>query len=124
MTRWRNTIEIKDLFNSIETFTKENIVPVSEAIIKKLNKIKTMEITNNLTQEDKDSVDDSLASIIDCFEFIVDLSKMDESKWSEFDFKGNWKEMFNWYINDLYDLGDTFVFTKGAMIRQKFLWVQ
>jgi hypothetical protein len=130
---WRNRIDIKSHFTDKKT-TPEHTVTLCETLIRQLKKIREREVNGNLCDYSKGDVDNKLEEIIDHLEFLRDLAngaipennsegRILESEWADYDFDGDFNDMFNGYMRELYDLGDERVDTT-ANVREKFIWIQ
>jgi hypothetical protein len=125
MAEWRNKITIKEKFED-ET-TPELVEDLCISLIIQLNNIKTRELQNKInpvSEEIQNLIVDSLDECIDHFEFLQQLSNgsIPEDKFDDYGFDGDHEEMFNSYLQELYDLGDKAVATITGKI-QKFIWV-
>jgi len=121
--KWRNKIKVKHLFN--DDTAPEHIAVICDAIIPQLKRIKAIEAKSNLVDDSKNHVDNELEELIGHFEFLKDFAtgEIPESEWSDYDFNGDYKEMFNDYMSELYNLGDRRVLTKFN-VQEKFMWVE
>jgi len=109
ITNWMfETKGIKDIINEPNEDglkDKEICLRATNALIPQLKDIKKKIIASNLKPIDIEYFGDLLDETIDNFEFIIFLDGK-EDEWNNYDFDGNWSEIFNDYLNDLYDLGD------------------
>jgi len=103
MTKWKNTINIKHLFNEDES--KEYVKGICTNIISQLKLIQP-----NIEEESFFS--DELDEMIYLFEDIVEAKEVDC-------YLGKtWCEWFNYRLGELYDLGDAYIAPN-----EKFLWI-
>jgi hypothetical protein len=119
---WRNTISIKNLFED-ET-TPELIVKLCDSLIIQLEKINKKESRSNLTADEKYNISSKIEDIVSNFQFLKELAdgSIPENEWNNYDFDGDYKDLFNGYFSDVYDLGDERVLTTNN-IQEKFMWV-
>lgn len=124
--KWRNKVEIKHLFSK-ET-TPELVNMLCRHLIAQLSKIKDKEdrgTTNPICQDDRFYIINELDMLISNFEFLEDLASggIEEYEWPEYCFDGDFEEMFNGYLSELYDLGDKRVMTVDN-VNEKFIWIE
>jgi len=120
--KWRNKISIKNQFE--DDTTPELIIKLTGSLITQLTKIKDREEISNLTDYSKECVLEELELSIDNFEFLGKLADgtIPKDKWKNYSFNGDFEEIFNDYLEELYDLGDNRVTTNNN-ITEKFLWI-
>jgi len=125
MTNW--LFEIKGIENLLQKeSTVESTLNLCKKLVKELNIIKhTVDNKIDFEEEDKSYIYYTLVEIISNFDFLKDLLNrtIPECEWKDYDFDiYEREEMFNDYLNDLYDLADNyFTLHSGKII--KFLWV-
>ncbi|MCZ2129209.1 MAG: hypothetical protein LC109_02970 [Bacteroidia bacterium] len=120
--KWRNVIVIKHLFQ--DKTTPELIIQLCDSILIQLKKIQEQEAKSNLTETEKWNIDSRIEDILGNFQFLKDFATGDipQSEWEDYNFNGDYQEMFNGYLSELYDLGDERVMTTKNTL-EKFLWV-
>lgn len=116
MANWKHKIEIKSLFE--DDTTPELIVKLCNSLAAQLNPILKKYETSN--EEYADSVYWDLELCVDNFDHLKRLADgtIKEEDWDDYSFKGDFEEMFNDYLEELYDLGDMYIEPNT-----KFLWV-
>jgi hypothetical protein len=97
------TIDIQELF----TAKKADYEALSNSVIRQLKVIKIDSLP--FDEDFKNWLECETAEIVDHFEFLRDLvnGEIPNSEWSSYDFDGNFQSMFNGYLEELYNLGDT-----------------
>jgi len=120
--KWKYSINIKDSFKD-ET-TPELVAELCEKLISQLNKIKEKVAKSNLTEDEKYEKGEEIDDLIGQFEFTRDLANgtISESEWDNYEFDGDFEQLFNDYMSELYDLGDKRVLNVNDEI-EKFIWV-
>ena len=119
---WMYNINIKSDFT--DNSDEKVIALLCDKLIVQLNKIKN-KLSNSLIKSDyKIHFEDKLADIIDNLEFLSMLAKevIPKSEWSEHSFDGNFQSLFNDYMVEIYDLGDSKFTIKNT--EYKFIWVK
>jgi len=118
---WKYSIPItlSDDIEDVDLMSNE-----SNHIIRQLKRIKKSVKNSNLIDDEKNTIDYSLSDIIDKFEFFIELlnGNIHPDDWDDYDFDGNFADMFNNYLTELYDLGDTRVITTNDTI-EKFMLI-
>lgn len=110
---------VKDLIDNSET--KESVFNIVNALVPQLKKIHKELPATNLLDEDKETLADELFEIIDNLEFILSLDGI-EDEWEDYSFNGDWCEILNNTLSDLYDFGDNKPVDKNGT-RRKLLWI-
>lgn len=127
---WKFTIKIKHLLDDTDmTFPSEevrkSVTNKSKSILKELNKLEKNTLNSNLEDDEKQDLESKISDIKSYFEFIINLAGMSEDEWyKNFDyFNGDFQELFNEYLDALYDLCDERVRTKNGK-QVKYCWIQ
>lgn len=121
--KWRNSIEIKDQFTD-ET-TPEIIIRICQSLINQLEYFNKKEaLATDLGDDEKYNIDNMLTEMIDHFSFVQNLADgtIAENTWHNYDFDGDFDELFNDYLSQLYDYADERIITVNN-VSQKFLWI-
>ena len=127
--QWLFSVKLKDLLTD-ENFilpTEENkkkVAELSKNVARRLKRTQKAIENSKIfkDEEDKYSLLDDLDMIINNFEFIVSLATtISDTEWYDFNFDGNFQELFNEYMEELYDFADQRVVTKNGL--EKLLWV-
>ncbi len=120
--KWRNTLTIKNLFQ--DKTTPELIVVLCDSIIRQLKTIWDRESSGNLKDDEKEYIAEGIEELTDHFLFLKELANgtIKKEEWLDFSFDGNYERLFNNYMNELYDLGDTKV-TNNLDVSEKFIWI-
>jgi len=113
---WKYTINIKDNFE--ENTSKKLVVNLSNKIIYQLKRI-IIKINRNLSEDDKYYQNNLIEELIEKFEFIIELTNIKPENYYKYDFNGNFENIFNEGITELYDVGDTLI-EKNT----KFIWIK
>jgi len=126
--KWMYKINVKEFFED-ET-TPELVYKLSKILFTHLQKIKD-------SLESKSDYDESCneyylvnncADLLMNFSFLMSLTgidendKIDESEFEDYGFDGNFENIFNDYLSQLYDLGD-YEFTDKKGKQHRFIWV-
>lgn len=119
---WKYNIQIKHLFE--EKTTKKLIETLCKNLIFQLKKIEKNILKSNLTNDEKEDKLNKISETIDHFDFLKDLSdgSIKEKEWEDYCFDGNFQNLFNDYLSELYDLGDERVMLNSG-ITEKFIWI-
>lgn len=110
---------VKELINGDDT--KESVFNIVNTLVPQLKIIRNKLPKTNLEDDDKESLDNDLFEIIDNLEFITSLDGK-EDEWPDYSFDGNWTELLNNTLYDLYDFGDLKLIDKDGVTR-KLLWI-
>lgn len=119
---WKYNIKIKSHFTSQ---SDEMIVAnLCQILIDKLSPICNNLYNSNFVQDEIDYFSNELEQIIDNFNFLKDLcdGTILEKDFDDFNYEGNYEEMFNGYLTELYDLCDKQIVSKNGTI-YKFCWI-
>jgi hypothetical protein len=63
--------------------------------------------------------------VVNNFSFTKALcnGEIPEDTWEDYSFEGDFEEMFNYYMDELYDLGDSRVELTNGVV-EKFIWIR
>lgn len=125
MAKWRNKIEIKKYFtddNSNESvlMVLSHLIPQLKFIVKSERKL-LKKINDERHSENVEYLIYKLEELIDEFEWIQNSIKEKQSP-TEYGAE-MWVDIFNEYLDELYDLGDSPINFSEDPFEQKFLWV-
>ena len=120
--KWKYKIEIKHLFK--EETTAELIATICTELVNQLDVILNISQKSNITVESVDDFWYDLEEVKDNFDFLRQLAdgSIEESEWDNYSFDGDFEEMFNGYLEQLYDIGDMRITLKNGNI-EKLLWI-
>lgn len=105
---WKFKIQIKDLFKNYPT--KEETINLCKMTEKKLKMIRNSRLFKKYEEIDFMLASD-LDDLIENFEFVRELidGTVNEENWEDYEFDGDHASLYNEYLEQLYDLGDTLV---------------
>lgn len=120
---WKYKIKIKDQFE--DKTTPELIIKLCDSLIIQLKQISSKVETSSLTEDEKDDCRIVLEEIIDHFVFLKELADgtIKKLEWDDYSFNGDYEEIFNDYLEQLYDIGDRRVINKYNR-SEKFIWIE
>ena len=123
---WGYRIDVKKDWD-LDEITKENTSIACNQMVIELNRIKAEVSRSRIEKNQRERIQAALEEIIDHFEFCRDLAngKIEEKEWDNYSFNGNFKEMFDSYLDELYNLADERILVENpnCNIDMKFLWV-
>jgi hypothetical protein len=122
LNTWKYRISIKDLFS--ENTSPELIVTLCSSLEKQLTSLIGKVQVSNLTTDEKDDKEMKLNDLLSNFQFLKQLAdgSIKEREWSNYSFDGDYEDMFNGYMDELYDLSDEHARNiKGEL--EKFIWI-
>lgn len=119
---WKYKIEIKHLFK--DKVTAELVASICTELVKQLDVILGKSQKANITVESVDDFWNDLEEVRDNFDFLRELAdgSIAEEEWGDYSFDGDFKERFNDYLEQLYNIGDMRVTLRNGSI-EKLLWV-
>ena len=122
---WKYKIKIKDLFTDDDNPDKSLIIKLCDRLIPQLKSIINEINKSDITEDEIDYYTNKLEEIVDDFNFLKELAngEIKEEEWGNYGFDGDFKEMFNNYLTELYDIGDEQVELNNGDF-QKFIWVE
>ena len=123
MANWRYKINIKEHFQ--EETTPKLVATLCSFLIKDLTHILESSQKSNITTQSVDDFWYELEGVKDNFIFLQHLADgtIPEDEWDDYEFTGDFKEEFNGYLEELYDIGDMRItLTNGT--QEKLIWVQ
>ena len=120
--KWKYKIEIKHLFK--ENTTAGLVATICTELVNQLDVILNISQKSNITIESVDDFWYELEEVKDNFDFLRQLAdgSIEESEWDNYSFDGDFEEMFNGYLEQLYDIGDMRITLKNGNI-EKLLWI-
>lgn len=119
---WRYKIDIKRHFQK-ET-TPELVAILCDLLVKDLTKILESSQKGNISEESVEDFWYELEEVKNNFEFLRDLANrtISEAEWSDYEFEGDFENMFKDYLAELYDTGDMRITLKNGT-QEKLIWV-
>lgn len=121
---WRYKLTIKENFE--DEVEPELIIRLVTKINKQLIQIREKVINSyQIHPEEAPVLEDKLTECIDNFEFIMHLADgtIDADNWDQYNFDGDFEELFNDYLAQLYDLADERILLKNNTT-EKFIWIE
>jgi len=134
---WKYKIQVRDSMRILrdvigggkesEEVISSKIAGVSRIIHRQLSTIlRCVGKGSGLSEDDKTHFTGALEDVADHFSFLSSLADPEDipkDKWDDYSFDGDFIGLFDDYLGELYDLGDTTVDTSGKEQTEKFLWV-
>lgn len=120
---WKYTINIKEHFQ--DNVTPKLVATLCSFLIKDLTYILESSQKSNIIALSVDEFWHELEEVKGNFEFLRDLANgtIPEDEWEDYEFTGGFKEEFNGYLEQLYDIGDMRV-TLNDGTQEKLIWIQ
>lgn len=94
------------------TYTNELVQACSKEYVAELKKIQVVIQSKKLKSSDAIYINNSMEEVIDHFEFVGQLATPDvigKHEWDDYCFDGNFNNLINSYLTEMYDLFDTVV---------------
>lgn len=119
---WKYTIKVKEHFESITT--PELIIKLCKILVKRLDSI-LEDSQKTLHEGSIDNLWYELEENKDNFEFLLHLADgtIKEEEWNDYGFERDFEEMFNGYLEQLYDISDTVIQLKNGE-QNKLIWIE
>lgn len=120
---WKYKIDIKRHFQ--EETTPALVATLCNFLAKDLKHILKDSYKSNISEESVEDFWHDLKDVMENFEFLRDLTDgtIPESEWEDYEFEGDFEDMFNDYLSGLYDIADIKITLKDGA-QEKLIWIQ
>lgn len=98
--QWKSTLKLKDLLTSDDLVDEQQIITLCNSVVNRLERLKKRFVGKDEEFE--------LEDIIDNFKHIISLADgtIKEDEFEDYSFDGDFTELFNEYLEQLYDFAD------------------